>query len=117
LERRLRIRALRASWIKDVVQAVAVTAAGIWAVYTFWYRERYLPRITDANVVIRVSVEKLGVKDGVVTVKVRTVLENPGKAEARLLATSLIGTGQRLAPGTPAGPRQGSQWADGAEGG
>jgi len=43
LEQKLRIRALRFSWIKDVVQAVAFTAAGIWAIYTFWYRERYLP--------------------------------------------------------------------------
>jgi len=36
LERRLRIRALRFSWINDAVQAVAFTAAAIWAVYTSW---------------------------------------------------------------------------------
>lgn len=51
LEHRLRIRALRMSWIKDLVQAVAFTAAGIWAIYNFWYREKYLPRTIDSNVV------------------------------------------------------------------
>ena len=34
LERRLRIRALRFSWIKDAVQAVAFTLAAIWATRT-----------------------------------------------------------------------------------
>ena len=64
LEHRLRIRALRMSWIKDLVQAVAFTAAGIWAIYNFWYRERYLPRTIDANVVVKTTLEKLGEKDG-----------------------------------------------------
>ena len=95
LERRLRIRALRFSWIKDAVQAVAFTAAGIWAIYTFWYREMYLPQVSDTDVTVRIIVENLGERDGVVTVRARTVLDNPGKVPARLLAKTLVARGQR----------------------
>ncbi|HEY1418833.1 MAG TPA: hypothetical protein VGF41_13060, partial [Myxococcaceae bacterium] len=101
LERRLRIRALRFSWIKDAVQAVAFTAAGIWAIYTFWYRERYLPQITDTDVTVRITVEALGERDGVVSVRARTVMENPGQVPARLLAKSLVAWGQRPGPAPP----------------
>jgi len=94
LERRLRIRALRFSWIKDAVQAVAFTLAGIWAISTFWYREKYLPEVTDTDVTVRIVVEPLGERDGVVTVRARTILENPGKVPARLLAKSLVARGQ-----------------------
>src|SRR5262249_9818951 len=95
LERRLRIRALRFSWIKDAVQAVAFTAAGIWAIYTFWYRERYLPQVSDTDVTVRIVVEPLGERDGIVAERARTVLENPGQVPARLLAKSLVARGQR----------------------
>jgi hypothetical protein len=95
LERRLRIRALRFSWIKDAIQAVAFTAAGIRAIYTFWYRERYLPKVSDTDVTVRIVVDALGERDGVVTVRARTVLENPGPVPARLLAKSLVARGQR----------------------
>ncbi len=101
LERRLRIRALRFSWIKDAVQAVAFTLAGIWAISTFWYREKYLPEVTDTDVTVRIVVEPLGERDGVVTVRARTILENPGKVPARLLAKSLIARGQRPGDASP----------------
>jgi hypothetical protein len=101
LEQKLRIRALRSSWIKDVVQAVAFTAAGIWAIYTFWYREKYLPQISDTDVSVRIEVEALGERDGVVTLRARTVLENPGQVPARLLAKSLVAWGQRPGAGPP----------------
>src|SRR5262247_2848600 len=86
LEQKLRLRALRFSWIKDVVQAVAFTLAGIWAIYTFWYREKYLPQVSDTAVTMRIVVDALGERDGVVTVRARTILENPGHVPARLLA-------------------------------
>src|SRR5262249_30335268 len=101
LEHRLRIRALRMSWIKDLVQAVAFTAAGVWAIYNFWYRERYLPRTIDANVVVRSTLEKLGEKDGTVAVRLAMVAENHGAAPARILGLSRWAFGQRIgaAPG------------------
>src|SRR5215470_8758769 len=101
LERKLRIRALRFSWIKDAVQAVAFTAAGIWAIYTFWYREKYLPQVSDTDVTVRIVVESLGERDGVVTVRARTVLENPGQVPARLLTKSLVAWGQRSGAAPP----------------
>lgn len=99
LEQKLRVRALRFSWIKDVVQAVAFTAAGIWAIYTFWYRETYLPRVTDANVALRVQLDVLGQKDGVVAIRARTLIDNPGKATARILAVGLSARGLSALPG------------------
>jgi hypothetical protein len=101
LERRLRIRALRFSWIKDAVQATAFTLAGIWAISTFWYREKYLPEITDTDVTVRIVVEQLGERDGVVTVRARTILENPGKVPARLLGKSLVAWGQQAGAAPP----------------
>jgi len=101
LEQKLRLRALRFSWIKDVVQAVAFTLAGIWAIYTFWYREKYLPQVSDTAVTVRIVVDALGERDGVVTVRARTILENPGQVPARLLAKSLVARGQRPADAPP----------------
>jgi len=101
LEQRLRIRALRFSWIKDVVQAVAFTAAGIWAVYTFWYREKYLPRVTDANLSAHVHVERLGEREGVQAIRVTVSMENPGPAPARVLGTTLTARGWRVLAAPP----------------
>ena len=101
LEHRLRIRALRFSWIKDAVQAVAFTAAGIWAISTFWYREQYLPQVSDTDVTVRIVVENLGERDGVVTVRARTVLDNPGQVPARLLARTLVARGEHPGASPP----------------
>jgi len=101
LERRLRIRALRFSWIKDGVQALAFTLAGIWAISTFWYREKYLPEVSDTDVTVRIVVEALGERDGIVTVRARTLLDNPGHVPARLLAKSLVARGDRPGAAPP----------------
>jgi len=84
------------SWIKDLVQAVAFTAAGIWAIYNFWYRERYLPRTIDANVVVKSTLEKLGEKDGIVALRLSMVAENHGAAPARVLGMSRWALGARV---------------------
>jgi len=85
------------SWIKDLVQAVAFTAAGVWAIYNFWYRERYLPRTVDANVVVKSTLEKLGEKDGIVALRLSMVAENHGAAPARILGISRWAFAQRVA--------------------
>lgn len=89
------------SWIKDLVQAVAFTAAGVWAIYNFWYRERYLPRTIDANVVVKTTLEKLGEKDGVVAIRLSMVAENHGAAPARLLGINRAAFGQKLLSSAP----------------
>ncbi len=43
---------------------------------------------------VRIVAESLGERDGVVTVRARTVLENPGAVPARVLARSLVARGQ-----------------------
>ena len=96
LEQKLRIRALRFSWIKDVVQAVAFTAAGIWAIYTFWYREKYLPRVTEANLSAHVQLERLGERDGTQALRIGVSMENPGPATARILGSTLVAKGIRV---------------------
>ena len=102
LEQKLRLRALRFSWIKDVVQAVAFTAAGIWAIYTFWYREKYLPRVTEANLSAHVQMERLGEKDGTQALRITVSMENPGPATARILGSTVIARGIRVLPTPPA---------------
>src|SRR5215470_8572925 len=101
LEQKLRIRALRFSWIKDVVQAVAFTAAGLWAIYTFWYREKYLPRVTEANLSAHVQLERLGEKDGTQALRITVTMENPGPATARILGSTVIARGIRVLSGPP----------------
>jgi hypothetical protein len=101
VEQKLRLRALRSSWIKDVVQAVAFTAAGIWAIYTFWYRERYLPSVTEANVSAHVQLERLGEKDGTQALRITVSMENPGPAPARILGSTLIARGWRVIAAPP----------------
>src|SRR5215475_12264989 len=96
LEQKLRIRALRFSWIKDVVQAVAFTAAGLWAIYTFWYREKYLPRVTEANLSAHVQLERLGERDGIQALRITVSMENPGPATARILGSTVIAKGIRV---------------------
>src|SRR5215475_12799350 len=106
LEQKLRIRALRFSWIKDVVQAVAFTAAGLWAIYTFWYREKYLPRVTEANLSAHVQLERLGEKEGTQALRITVSMDNPGPATARILGSTVIARGIRvLACPPPERPR------------
>jgi hypothetical protein len=84
-----------------VIQAAAFTAAGIWAIYNFWYRERYLPGRTDANVTVHLTLDKLGEREGVVALRLTLVIENPGAAVARTLGTARLLYGQRVQRASP----------------
>ena len=99
-------------WIKDLVQAVAFTAAGVWAIYNFWYREQYLPTTVDANVVVKTTLEKLGEREGVVALRLSMLAENHGAAPARVLGMSRFAFGRRV---TAAPPREGGRPALGGE--
>ena len=50
---------------------------------------------------VRIVVESLGEKDGVVTVRARTVLDNPGQVPARLLARTLVARGEHPGAAPP----------------
>lgn len=77
---------------------MAITLAGLWAVSTFWYREQYVPQNYQPSVVARATAEKLGESSGLVSLRFKAVLENRGKAGARVLGVSLTATGHRIVP-------------------
>jgi hypothetical protein len=117
---RLEMRMLRARVVRDVVQVVALTAAAVWAVYTFWYQASFLPANEVPNVVLSSTLEIVGERDGFVALKAHLRAQNPGKARVRIISESINLVGSRFSPvpSAPLGPAalpQGRQsWALGS---
>jgi hypothetical protein len=97
LERKLRIRALRFFVDQGRDPGACIHRRGNLGHLTFWYREKYLPEVSDTDVTVRIVAEALGERDGVVTVRARTVLENPGPRACPGPGRSVVARGQRPA--------------------
>jgi hypothetical protein len=81
LQRRgMRIRALR-----DVFEIAAFSAAGIWAIWTFWYQASYAPKHEKAAVDWKVNLIVTGERaDGLLAVRAQIHAKNTGRAPERL---------------------------------
>jgi len=84
--------------VRDVVEIVAITLAGIWAIYVFVYENRIKPMVAAPDVVFSASMERAGTHDGFAVVRVVTHVKNVGTVPAQFLGYSLTILGSRFEP-------------------
>jgi hypothetical protein len=94
-----RERRARSVWIvRDIVEVVAIVAAGIWAFYTFVYENRIKPSFADPELNFIVTMEKLGRHDSLVGIRLHTEIHNVGTVQANLVGLSFWVVGKRVVP-------------------
>jgi hypothetical protein len=92
--------------VRDIVEIVAITLAGAWAIYIFVYENRIRPTFAPPNLVFSAEMERVGTHRDLAVVKVITHVKNVGTAPAQFLGYSETVTGSRVLPvGTTPPPR------------
>jgi hypothetical protein len=87
---------------RDLIEIVAILAAGIWAIYVFAYEQRIKPAAQPPSVLISGSLHKLGERNGLVQLGYKGTLRNTGSTGVSLIALGFTAVGFRYATrGTP----------------
>jgi hypothetical protein len=87
--------------VRDVVEIVAIVAAGIWAFYVFAYENRIKPSLADPDVNVAASMQRLGTHNGFIAVSLRLELRNVGTVKAHFLGLAVNVYGQRIVAAAP----------------
>ena len=87
--------------VRDVVEVIAIVAAGIWAFYVFAYENRIKPSMASPDVNVTSTIRRLSERNGLIAVDVRLQLENIGSVSATFLGVALNVYGQRIVATQP----------------
>jgi hypothetical protein len=87
--------------VRDVVEVIAIVAAGIWAFYVFPYENRIKPSMADPDVNVTASIQRLGERNGLIAVGLHFRLQNIGSVTARFLGVAVNVYGQRIVASEP----------------
>jgi hypothetical protein len=87
--------------VRDVVEIVAIVAAGVWAFYVFAYENRIKPSLAGPEVNVVASMQRLGERHGLIAVGIRLQLHNIGTVRAHFLGMAVNVYGQRVIAGRP----------------
>jgi hypothetical protein len=82
--------------VRDVVEIVAIVAAGAWAFYVFAYENRIKPSLASPDVNITASLQNLGERNGLIAVRFHQELHNVGSVHAYFLGVAVTIYGQRV---------------------
>jgi hypothetical protein len=66
---------------RDVVEIVAIIAAGAWAFYTFVYENQIKPTFTKPEVQVESGLTRLGTRNGLIAVKSHVAIKDVGLTE------------------------------------
>ncbi len=91
--------------VRDIVEIVAIVAAGIWAFYTFAYENRIKPSFAQPEVNISASLQRLSEQHGLTAVGLHINLRNVGTVNAHFLGLAVNVLGWRVMPALPAVPK------------
>jgi hypothetical protein len=86
--------------VRDVVEIVAILAAGMWALYVFAYEQRIKPASEPPSLVLTGSLHQLGAHNGLIRLGMNAVITNNGHTNATLIATSFAADGLRYVANT-----------------
>lgn len=89
--------------VRDVVEVVAIVAAGIWAFYVFAYENRIKPSLLPPELNVSASMTKLGEHDGLIGIGLHLELHNIGTVKVHFLGVAVNVYGQRIAAAAPQG--------------
>lgn len=79
--------------IRDIVEIVAIVAAGIWALYVFVYEQRIKPASEPPAVLLTGSMQRLGQHDGLVQIGYSAVVRNIGHTHVYLIGEGFVAVG------------------------
>lgn len=86
----------RVTVTRDIVEVVAIVAAGIWAFYVFAYENSFKPAHAPPSINVSSSLEKLSQHDGLIAVRINTELKNSSSVPIRLLAIAVTAFGRDI---------------------
>jgi hypothetical protein len=88
--------------LRNLIEIVAILAAGIWAIYVFAYEQRIKPAAEPPSVLLSGSLHKLGMRDGLTQLGFKGTLRNNGSGNVSLVALGFTANGFRYTTqGTP----------------
>ena len=95
-----------AALVRDIVEVVAILAAGAWAIYTFIYVERIKPAADPPSLVMTGSLHRLGERKDLSQFSYDGIIRNNGRTRVYLIAEAYTVAGFRLtADATPTSVR------------
>lgn len=84
--------------IRDLVEVVAILAAGAWALYTFVYDQRIKPASEPPSVVLTGSLQRVGERGDKVQMQYHVTLRNTGQTRIYTIADGIVAVGLRYVP-------------------
>lgn len=82
--------------VRDIVEIVAIVAAGIWAFYIFVYENRIKPALQPPDVTITGSMDRIGRVHGLDAIRLTVQANNVGSTAVTFLAYSVTVIGTRV---------------------
>ena len=83
----------RVELTKDILYIVAIAAAGVWALTTFWYQSVYLPARERPLLTYVATTRVMGEKDGRLAIAVEVTVKNDGKVAQEFWGTVISAHG------------------------
>ncbi len=83
--------------VRDVVEVVAIVAAGVWAFYVFVYENRIKPSIAQPEIDVTASLQRLSERRGLIAAGLHLKFHNIGTVKAHFLGVAVNVYGQRVA--------------------
>jgi hypothetical protein len=90
-----------AAIIRDIVEVLAVIAAGAWAFYVFVYENRIKPSFEQPEINISASMSQLNERNGLIGVGLRIQFHNVGSVKANFLGFAANVYGERAIRAKP----------------
>jgi hypothetical protein len=87
---------------RDLIEIIAILAAGIWAIYIFAYEQRIKPASEPPSVLLSGSLHRLAERNGLVQVGFNGTVRNTGHNDVSIIALGFTANGLRYTSrGTP----------------
>lgn len=87
---------------RDIIEIVAILAAGAWAIYTFVYQQRIVPANEPPSVLFTGSLQRMAERNGMVQMEYHATLRNTGHTRVYVIAEGFTAIGERYTrAGTP----------------
>lgn len=82
--------------VRDVVEILAIVAAGCWAFYVFIYENRIKPLLGDLQPSIVATLDKTSQRDGAVGIRLKTEVRNVGGVRFYFIGYAVTVLGSRM---------------------
>lgn len=82
--------------VRDVVEIVAILAAGAWAFYTFVYETRVVPALAQPKINFEASIERVSDHGGLIGIRVVRKIQNVGLAPTHFIGIATQVYGERV---------------------